>query len=898
LERRGGCLNPEGLSKLFDPESIAVIGASNREGSVGFALMKNLVGSGYEGTIYPVNPKRKNVLGIHCYESINEVPVTPDLAVIAVPALVVPKVVRECIEKGTKSFVVLSAGFGEIGEDGRKIERELKKTIEKGSATLLGPNCLGFIRPGKNLNASFATRNALSGKIALISQSGALCSGILDWALKQNVGFKYFVSVGAMLDVNFADLIDFFAEDPEVQSIVIYMESIKDARKFMSAARAFSRNRPIIVAKSGKYSESAKAAISHTGSMAGNSAVFDAAFKRAGIIRVETITDLFNCSEAISRLPLPKGNRLAVVTNAGGPGVMAADAIVKYECRLARLSKKTMEELEKEMPMHWSRNNPVDILGDSPPEKYGKALEIVAADENVDGIITLFAPQAVSDPLEMASAVISTAKNSRKPVLASWIGEDFVAEARDYLGKNGVPNYDTPEEAVRVFHYLHSFVRNHKFLYETPKEIPLKVKKGAKNAVRELIKEYRGKGVRTMSETDSKKVLEQYSIPVNLTLFAKNAGEAARKAKKIGYPIAMKIVSGKITHKSDVGGVILNIPNEGELKKAFSELKKRAREKANCEIEGVSVQKMVSATGPELIIGSATDSIFGPVILFGGGGTAVELYRDKAIGLPPLNQTLSEQLVGSTKVSSLLKGHRGKPAANLQELQRILMHFSKLVVDFPEIREADLNPVMPSGRKFRVVDARIVLDFSQENAKKHGNLSIVPYPEEFRKKAKLEKGQRVLLRAIMPEDERRMHALFHTFSPNTVRQRFFHMIRDMDHETLARYCFNDYDREIAIVGEIGKGNKRKLVGVVRLMRDFGKDSAEFAIVVTDKWQKLGLGTEMLKFIQKIAKDRGIKKIWGRILSDNTEMMKLMRSEKFEFRGFSEPGVYHVEKQIR
>jgi len=888
-------MNSKQLKKLFNPDSIAVIGASNTEKSVGFALMKNLVGSGFKGTIFPVNPKRKNVMGIHCYKSISELPEIADLAIIAVPAKFVPAVAQECVDKGTKSFVVLSAGFGEIGEDGKKIEQELKKIIDKSSSSLLGPNCLGFIKPDSNLNASFATRNAIPGKIALISQSGALCSGILDWAMEWNVGFKYFVSVGAMMDINFSDLIDFFGSDPEVQSLVMYMESIKDSRQFMSAARAFARNRPLIVAKSGKYSESAKAAISHTGSLAGNTEVFDAAFARAGIIRVETIQDMFNCSDAIAKLPLPKGNRIAILTNAGGPGVMAADAIIKYNCELSKLSKESMAILEKEMPMHWSRNNPVDILGDAHPDKFKKALEIIAADSNVDGIIVMFAPQAVSDPLETAKAVVEAGKKTKKPVLVSWMGESFVEKARKYFAKNGIPNYETPEEAVRTFNYLFSYSKNHNLLYETPKEIPLKVKKDSK-LIKRIFDSYFSEKNNVLSENDSKRVLEQYGIPVNKTVFAKSEKEAVKAAKKIGFPVAMKLSSKKITHKTDVGGIELNLLTEGSVKKAFKEIKKRVKEKTGFSIKGVSIQKMVKSTGPELIIGSSTDPIFGPVVLFGAGGIAVELYKDKAISLPPLNQILAKRLIEETKVSKMLTGFRGKKS-NIEELQRILVHFSQLLVDYPEIKEIDINPLIPSGNEFFAVDARIVLGKKQAGKNDFSHLAILPYPEHLTKQVKLSNGSKVKLRAIMPEDEFLHHSMLKKFSKKTVRQRFFHMIKEWSHETLTRFCFNDYDREIAIVAERGKNEKREMLGVVRIMLDPGNTTAEFAVVVTDEWQKKGLGTIMVRYIQEIAKNKGLKNIWGHVLIDNTEMVSILRKEKFELKMSEEQGILNVKKSF-
>ncbi len=698
----------ESLKTLFDPKSIAVIGASNTQGSVGYSLMKNLVGSGFNGVVYPVNPNKKNVLGIHCYKSIQELPEEVDLAIIAIPAFIVPTVLKECVKAKAKSAIIISSGFGETGKKGQKLEQEISKIIKGTGIRVLGPNCLGYIRPDKKINASFATRNALPGKLALISQSGALCSSILDWALKQKVGFKYFISVGAMQDINFADLIEFIEQDEDVESIAIYMETIKDSKRFMDAAIRFSKSKPIIVAKSGRFEESAKAAISHTGSMAGNDAVFDAAFRRAGIVRVEDVQDLLGCAKALASQPLPKGNRLAIITNAGGPGVMATDAIIKNGCKLASLSNEAMAKLDKVLPKHWSRNNPIDVLGDAPPERYEDALNIVLKEKNVDGVIVILSPQAITKPAEVAKIVAKKAGKSKKTVLGCWMGESFVEPAREVLRKRGLPSYRTPEKAVRVFRYMDSYRKNIANLYEKPKEIKVKTKPNRKK-IRAIFEKNLARKNTVLDEVDSKEILEEYGIPVNKTVFAKNVKEATKQAKALGFPVALKVVSDEITHKTDANAIALNIASEKAILKAFKQIISNARKtNPKAKIRGVSVQKMV-AGHLELILGAKKDSVFGPVILFGMGGVATELFQDKSIGLPPLNQTLAKNIIRRTKVYRLLAGYRKKFKIDLLELEQILISFSQFVLDFPEIKEIDLNPIMVSKGKLFAVDARIVL---------------------------------------------------------------------------------------------------------------------------------------------------------------------------------------------
>ncbi|MDD5147919.1 MAG: acetate--CoA ligase family protein [Candidatus ainarchaeum sp.] len=698
------------LEKMFDPKSIAVIGASDHQDSVGQALMKNLVGNGFSGSIYPINPNRKNVSGIHSYRSIAQVPEKIDLAIIATPSFTVPRIARQCVKAGVKSIIVISSGFSETGKKGAALEKELARAIEGTGVRLLGPNCLGYIRPDKKINASFAIRNALPGKLALISQSGALCSGILDWAQKEKVGFKYFISIGGMLDIGFGDLIDFLENDTDVESIVLYMESLKNAEKFLDAAKKFSKKKPIIVAKSGRFEESAKAAISHTGAMAGNDEVFDAAFRRAGIVRVEEIQDLLGCSEAFSKQPIPKGDKILVITNAGGPGVMTTDAIIKSGCRLASLSGETISRLNRALPKNWSHNNPVDILGDASPERYAKALEICLNEKNADCVIAILTPQAISKPAEVAKKLVEEAKESEKTILSSWIGEAFVEEGKEILQANNIPCFETPEEAVRVFSYMNQYRKNIGNAYEAHCELP-PLHRHNKEKISLKLKEILRQGRTVLTEIESKEILKAYGIPVNETMLAKNPESAVFKANSIGFPVAMKIVSNEITHKTDAKGIALNLSSEKEVEMAFDVIIKNA-EKFNpkAKITGVSIQKMIESSGLELIIGAKTDITFGKVLLFGLGGTATEIFGDKSLELIPLTKNAPCEIPKRTKIYSLLKGYRHKFKADLAELAGILEGFSHIMNDFKEeIEEADINPLLISNGKLFAVDARIIL---------------------------------------------------------------------------------------------------------------------------------------------------------------------------------------------
>ena len=885
-------MSVENLDRVFKPKSIAVIGASNKLGTPGYNIFRNLIGSGYEGVVFPVHPSNESIQGVQAYKNVQDIPKIADLAIIATPSKIVPDVVEQCGKKGIKGIVIISAGFKEIGKKGIELEQILLNIRKKYNLRIIGPNCVGFILPFLNLNATFARSMPLKGNIALFSQSGAICGAILDWAAASNVGFSSFVSVGSMLDIDFGDLIDYFGMDIHTRSIVLYVESITNARKFMSAARSFARTKPIIVIKSGRFKEGAKAASSHTGAMAGEDSIYDAAFKRAGIVRVKHITDLFNCSSILAKQPRPTGPNIVIVTNAGGPGVLATDAVIEQGGKIAQLSKETMEKLNEFLPTHWSKGNPVDIIGDSNEDVYQRTIEVCLEDKNVDGLLTICVPQVVADPRKLADRLIYISKKSVKPIMVSFPGEESVYHARQVLNRNNVPAYPNPEEAVESYMYLYHYARNLELLYETPEELDVIQLPSDKEKLKNIITKVLGEKRDLLNEIESKEFIEKYRIQTTKPIFAKNEYDAAKTAKKIGYPVVMKIHSEDISHKSDNGGVILDIQCEEDLKLSFKEMIKNVKKSVpNANINGVTIQKMVKNKGTELIIGSKKDPIFGSVILFGMGGIYTELFKDKAIGFPPLNQVLAQRIIEKTKAYSLLKGFRNIPPVNINKVEETLINFSQMIIDHPEIQEVDINPLIASGEDLLAVDARIVIDKHPRN-KPH--LIIGTYPSKYVKKIKLKDGTEVLLRPIKPEDEFLWQEMFDSFSQETVRYRFFRLIKDTPHEYRTRFCNIDYDREIGIVAEITEKGKRRLIGVTRIIMTPGsEDEAEFALVVSDKWHRIGLGSELLDYTFEIGKDKKLNRIYGIVLKDNTPMISLCREKGFVF-SEGDPGEYKID----
>ncbi len=870
------------MDEIFKPNAIAVIGASNTPESVGHALIKNLIGSGYLGTVYPINYKHKSIYGVRSYASIKETRDQIDLAIIATPAASVPDLVMECGEYGVKGIVIISAGFLEIGEKGKRMVRDILETARKYNIRIIGPNCLGFIKPSLNLNASFANKMALPGKIAFISQSGALCTAILDWSVEQNVGFSHFVSIGSMVDVGFHDLIDYFGRDPDTNSIVIYMESLTHARKFMSAARAFARTKPIIVLKAGKSAQGAKVALSHTGTLAGNDQSYAAAFKRAGIISVNTIEELFNAAQTLAMQPRPKGKRLAIVTNAGGPGVLATDHLVGLDGELAELSESAIQHLNGILSPAWSHRNPVDVLGDAGAEQYGQALQACLKDDHVDGVLVILTPQAMTKADEIAATIVEISKKTNKTILASWMGEKDVEAGREILENGNIPNFRIPENAVNTFMNMYSYTRNIEELYETPKSIPDRFSPNTADN-RKLVREILDSGRTTFNELEAKIFLERYQIPITHSRVVNDRSLVLRPAKEIGYPVAMKIVSPDILHKTNIGGVKLNLHTEQEVLDAYEDITQSAKNAfPDAHIEGVLVEQMVQKKY-ELLIGAQKDPLFGPIIVFGMGGVAVEVFKDINVGLPPLNMALAKRLIEDTKIYELLKGFRGMPPVDINSIQFLLYKFTYLLIDFPEIKEIDINPFAVDESGGVVLDAKIVLDpdYQVDPKNPYAHLVISPYPKELTFPFQLRNGKEVLIRPIMPEDEIMEKEMFSHLSKQSQYYRFFGYVPDVSHDMLTRFTQIDYDREIALVAEIRDERKRKITGVVRLVADSTNEKAEFAIVVADPWQGQGLGNKLADLIMDIAKQRGIKQVYANVLNANTIMLHMFRKRGFK-----------------
>jgi acetyltransferase len=872
------------LDKIFKPQRVAVIGASEVVGKVGYTVLRNLIGHGYKGVVYPVNAKRDSVQGIQAYPDIFQLPHAADLAIICTPAATVPEVVRQCGQAGILGLVILSAGFREIGSDGQTLEQRVKDAAaETPGMRIVGPNCLGLIVPALSLNASFANATPKPGRVAFVSQSGALCTSVLDWALEQDIGFSYFVSVGNMADVGISDLIDYFGADPHTESIILYIESLREARQFMSAARAFARDKPIVVYKSGRFADSARAAASHTGAMAGVDAVYEAAFQRAGMVRVFEIDDVFDCAQLLARRCLSHGPRLAIITNAGGPGVMATDSLIARNGQLAQLSGETMTQLNALLPVCWSHGNPVDVLGDASPERFSGALKAVLADAAVDAALVILTPQAMTDSTATAQTVARIAADSTKPVLTAWMGGVSVHAGASLLSQANVPTYSTPDHAVRAFMYLVSYARNIELLYETPRAIPLALNV-ERHRVRSILQKVREHGQTVLSEVDSKAMLEAYGIPTTKIRTADSASQAVEAAHELGYPVVLKIHSPQITHKTDVEGVMLNLAGDEEVRQAFDRITTTAaRLRPDAQILGVTIEPMVAAfDGVELIVGTMRDPVFGPVILVGAGGIAAELFQDRALGLPPLNDRLARQMLTSLRSWRLLQGFRGRKAVNVDRLVEVLVRFSYLVADHPEIQELDINPLLVAPELVQALDARVVVDLELigKPLRPFAHLAIRPYPEEFVRSAQLRDGTEVVLRPIKPEDEPIWNQFHASCSVESLRSRFRYLFK-ATHKSSSHFCFLDYDREMAVVAELQQRGQPEFLGVGHLMADPDHEEAEYAALVADRWQNQGLGSLLTDTCLDIARRWRIRRITAETDPNNLRMQAI-----FKRRGFS------------
>jgi len=877
------------LDPIFSPKVVALIGATENPGSVGRTIFQNLGRGGFEGVVYPVNPKRNSVLAVKAYPSIAAVPEKVDLAVICTPAKTVPGIIQECIKAGVPGAVIISAGFKETGPEGVKLEQQILGDARKAGMRIVGPNCLGVMMPQKGLNATFATAIATPGNVGFLSQSGALCTAVLDWSLKENVGFSAFVSIGSMLDVGWGDLIYYLGDDPNTKSIVIYMETIGDARAFLSAAREVALTKPIIVIKPGRTEGAAKAAASHTGSLTGSDDVLDAAFKRCGVLRVNNISDLFYMSEVLGRQPRPKGNRLTMITNAGGPGVLATDALITGGGALAEVSQGTIGELNKILPAAWSHNNPVDVLGDASADVYAKTLEIAGRDPNSDGLLVILTPQAMTDCTGTAEKLKAFGHIAGKPVLASWMGGKDVAEGEAVLNRAGIPTFPYPDTAARVFSQMWRYADNLRSLYETP--VPsasaddLASGRAKANALLESVKK---SGRTILTEAESKDLLACYSIPTVTTKVARTESEAVTLAREIGFPIVLKLFSETITHKTDVGGVQLNLKDETDVKRAFNAIQTACTEKAGAQhFQGVTVQKMIKLSeGYEIILGSSIDPQFGPVLLFGMGGQLVEVFKDKALALPPLNTTLARRMMETTKIYHALKGVRGRKSVNLEALEKLMVGFSQLVAEQRWIKEIDINPLFASADDLVALDARVILHEAGMEEAALPKLAIRPYPTQYVAPWKSKNGTPVLIRPIRPEDEPLLVAFHKTLSEESVYHRYFSQLKldqRIAHERLTRICFNDYDREIALVVEHqnAKTKQTEILGVGRLSKERGLNKAEFAMLVSDAWQKQGLGTELLNRLVQVARDEKLSVLTADILADNVAMQVVSKKAGFK-----------------
>ena len=876
------------MEQFFNPKSIAVIGASDKPDSIGHTLVQNLIDGGYDGTILPVNPHLEEVHGLKAYRAITDAPPFTDLAIVAVPIAMTPEVVRQCVRAGTRGVIIIAAGGRELGEEGRLIEEQISGAFEGSGLRIIGPNCLGVIRPARKLNASFIPGMPAHGIIGFISQSGAIGTASLDRAAMGNVGFSHFISIGSMLDVDFGDMIDYLGNDGNVKAILIYMENLTNTRKFMSAARAVSRIKPIIVLKAGKSEAGARAATTHIGAMVGEDAVYDAAFKRAGIVRVPTLARLFDCSELMAKQPRPAGSRLAIITNGGGPGIMAADTLAEYGLEPAPIPDDIMAQLDEILPPHWSRNNPIDILGNATLERFTRAMEICLASREFDGVLIIMVSEPHIRPEEVAEALAGLVKRKRFPVFASWMGGSRMAAANDILNRANIPTYETPERAVRAFLYMVEYTRNQELLSQAPAKLSADLFfdrdfvfrtiydcfYGSQEDQEEVDYYQEGPMERMLDEITSKRVLAAYGIPVAETVLATTVDEAVAQAADMEMPLVMKLVSPDISHKSDAGGVQLDLRNEDDLRQAWERIMAGVRAyNPEARITGVSLQPYIANPDFELLMGSKTDDNFGPVLLFGSGGVYAEVLNDQALGLPPLNRLLARRMMEETRIQPLLKGYRNHPPADLEKLEELLIRLSQLVIDFPEIVEMDINPVVVKNGEPCAVDARIRL-VRDESGTTRQHLVISPYPQHLERHDLTDLDMPLFIRPIKPEDAALFTELFNTLTPTSIYYRFFSVVKSLTPEILARFTQIDYDREISFVALDDRAGEEQMLGIANIIGEPDGKRGEFSVLIGDPWQGVGIGAKLLLQCLRIAQERGMEIVWGTVLSENIYMLGL------------------------
>ncbi|MEJ2178872.1 MAG: bifunctional acetate--CoA ligase family protein/GNAT family N-acetyltransferase [Gammaproteobacteria bacterium] len=869
-------MGPHYLDRLFAPKAIAVFGASTRDNAVGTRLYQNLLDAGFAGPIYPINPKYQELQGKPCYPSIHDINDSIDLVVITTPAKTVPEIIHECGEHGVRAAIVISAGFGEGNGAGTHLQNQVLQEAARYQMRIMGPNCLGLIRTREKLNATFSKSMAQAGPLALVSQSGALCTAILDWAAPRNIGFSTVVSLGSASDIEFGDVLDYLALDPATQSILLYIEGIRNARRFMSGLRAAARLKPVVVVKVGRHSEGSRAAISHTGALVGSDDVFDAALKRAGVVRAMSIEQLFSAAHLLATHNRVKGNRLAIVTNGGGPGVMATDRAIDLGLTIAQFEESTVQHLNTQLPEHWSHSNPVDILGDATAERFQVAVEACLQDNNVDGVVVMLTPQAMTEPTLAAKAVIMAGKNRKKPLLTCWMGESQVEEAWNLFAKDKIPSFPTPEASIEAFSYLANYQRNQILLLQAPGPLAKRSApdvEGAQLIIDDALEEQRT----VLTGMESKALLTAFGVPVNTAFEAHSANEALVAAESLGFPVAMKINASKLSHKSDVGGVRLNINDAHAVRNTYTAMTNSIHEQhPDSDIRGVTIEKMYrNGNGRELIIGVIRDPVFGPVISFGSGGTDVEVQRDRAVALPPLNSFIARNLINNTRVAKLLGNFRNLPAVNFHALVQVLLRVSEIVCEIPRIQELDINPIMADEKGVTALDARIVIDAHIKPVKPYDHMAIHPYPTHLQSSWHLADSTEITIRPIRPEDAEIEDAFVRELSPKAKYFRFMQALRELTPEMLIRFTQIDYDREMAFIAVLEQDGQELEVGVARYSTNPDGESCEFALVVDDEWQHKGIGSRLMTTLMSAAKNRGFKTMEGEILADNREMLKLV-----------------------
>jgi acetyltransferase len=870
------------LYPLFYPDSIAMFGASDRTDTVGEVVYRNLLNSGYKGAVYAINPKRETVKERKAYPDLDSVGKRVDLAIVATPAQTIPAIVESCGRYGIRAMIILSAGFREVGDAGKRLEEQVLEIARSYGIRFLGPNCLGLIRPDIGLNATFGNNNALPGNLALVSQSGALCTAVLDWAEENGIGFSAVVSTGIGSDLDFGDILDFLVNDPKTGSILLYIEGINDARAFMSGLRAAARIKPVIALKVGRHNVGAAASMSHTGALVGGDDAFDAALSRSGVLRVQTISQVFSAARALSSRYRSCGDRLVIITNGGGPGVMAADHAADLGLQLAELSDESMQALNEVLPPVWSHANPVDVIGDATPERYSQTVDICLRDKNVDGAVVILTPQAMTHPLAVAEAVIELAEQHNKPVLCTWMGGNQISDARAAFRKAHVPDFRTVEAAVDAFWFLAMHRRNQELLLQTPAKRSANQEPPDAEGARLIIESVLAENRRVLTEPESIALLGAFHIPTVRNGIARSSNEALILAESIGFPVAMKIHSPDISHKSDAGGVRLNINNARVVRSSYLELVEQVKAaRPEARIEGVIVEKMYrSNNGRELMIGMITDPVMGPVISFGSGGTAVEILGDSAVALPPLNRNLVHDLIQRTKVARMLGEFRNMPPADMDALVDVLLRVSAMACELPWIKEMDINPLILDESGAVAVDARIRVDFPRASTDPYHHMAIHPYPVNLQVSYQLSDGCDITIRPIRPEDAVIEQDFVRGLSEETKYFRFMRSLHELTPEMLVRFTQIDYDREMALIAITEHDGQEEELAVARYITNVDQRSCEFALVVSDRWQRKGIGHRLMHMLMEIARNRGLEEIRGEVLSNNHKMLELMKSLGF------------------